>query len=243
MLLDTWRISPPAPNTWYNCQTVIIYILEDNSSIRELEAYALKAAGFEVRGFSDADGFLEAARQDPPSLAILDVMLPGAIDGLEVMKRLRRFSPRTFVIIASAKGSEFDRVRGLDLGADDYLAKPFSMLEMTSRVKAVLRRGGVGESEKLSAGDVVLDKSGHTVIVSGQSVSLTRREFQLLEIFLSNPKRVFSREALLVRVWGTDGALETRTVDMHIASLRAKLGRSAAIATVRGVGYKLGDAE
>ena len=169
---------------------MMIYILEDDSSVRELEAYALRAAGFEVCGYSDADSFLKAAQDAPPSLAILDVMLPGYVDGLEAMKRLREFSPHTFVIIASAKGSEFDRVRGLDLGADDYLAKPFSMLEMTSRVKAVLRRGGAGGSEKLASGDVVLDKCEHTVIVSGRSVQLTRKEFQLLEIFLSNPKRV-----------------------------------------------------
>ena len=222
----------------------MIYILEDDSSVRELEAYALRAAGFEVCGYSDADSFLKAAQDAPPSLAILDVMLPGSVDGLEAMKRLREFSPHTFVIIASAKGSEFDRVRGLDLGADDYLAKPFSMLEMTSRVKAVLRRGGgTLAPEKLVAGDVVLDKAGHTVTVSGRGVQLTRREFQLLEIFLSHPRRVFTREALLERVWGTDGTLETRTVDMHIASLRAKLGKSAAIETVRGIGYKLGGAK
>lgn len=218
----------------------MIYILEDDPSVRELEAYALQAAGFSVRGFSDADGFLKAAHDVRPSLAILDLMLPGDVDGLEAMKRLRGFSPRTSVIIASAKGSEFDRVRGLDLGADDYLVKPFSMLEMTSRVKAVLRRSGTGESEKLSAGDVVLDKSEHTVIVSGRGIQLTRKEFTLLEIFLSHPKRVFTREALLERVWGSGGTMETRTVDMHIASLRAKLGRTDAIETVRGVGYKLG---
>ena len=134
-------------------------------------------------------------------------------------------------------------MKGLDLGADDYLAKPFSMLEMISRVKAVLRRSGVGGSEKLVSGDVVLDKSEHTVIVSGRGVRLTRREFHLLEIFLSHPKRVFTREALLERVWGSDGTLETRTVDMHVASLRAKLGKSAAIETVRGVGYKYGGAQ
>ena len=221
----------------------MIYILEDDPSIRELEAYALEAAGFDVRGFSDAAGFLGAARDLPPSLAIIDVMLPGEVDGLEAMKRLREFSPRTSVIIASAKGSEFDRVRGLDLGADDYLAKPFGMLEMTSRVKAVLRRSGAGESETLAFGDVVLDKSEHTVIVSGRGVQLTRKEFQLLEIFLSYPKRVFTRETLLERVWGSEGTMETRTVDMHIASLRAKLGKSAAVETVRGVGYKLGAAK
>lgn len=222
----------------------MIYILEDDSSVRELEAYALRAAGFEVCGYSDADSFLKAAQDTPPSLAILDVMLPGSVDGLEAMKRLREFSPHTFVIIASAKGSEFDRVRGLDLGADDYLAKPFSMLEMTSRVKAVLRRSaGTLAPEKLVAGDVVLDKAGHTVSVSGRGVQLTRREFQLLEIFLSHPRRVFTREALLERVWGADGILETRTVDMHIASLRSKLGDAAVVETVRGVGYKLGGAK
>ena len=221
----------------------MIYILEDDSSVRELEAYALRAAGFEVCGYSDADSFLKAAQDAPPSLAILDVMLPGSVDGLEAMKRLREFSPHSFVIVASAKGSEFDRVRGLDLGADDYLAKPFSMLEMTSRVKAVLRRGGgTLAPEKLVAGDVVLDKAGHTVTVSGRGVQLTRREFQLLEIFLSHPKRVFTREALLERVWGADGTLETRTVDMHIAGLRSKLGDAAVVETVRGVGYKLGGA-
>jgi two-component system alkaline phosphatase synthesis response regulator PhoP len=156
------------------------------------------------------------------------------------MKRLREFSPRTCVIIASAKGSEYDRVHGLDLGADDYLVKPFSMLEMTSRVKAVLRRRGEGESEKLAVGDIVLDKCRCEVTVAGSSVRLTRKEYALLEIFLMRPNRVFSRETLLEHVWGTDAAMETRTVDMHIASLRSKLGRMNVIETVRGFGYKLG---
>lgn len=219
----------------------MIYILEDDSSIRELEAYALEAAGFAVRGFSDAESFLKAAKEDPPELALLDVMLPGPIDGLEAMRNLREFSPRTFVIIASAKSSEFDRVRGLDLGADDYLVKPFSILEMTSRIKAVLRRGAGGGTEKISVGDIVLDKGRCAVTVAGENVRLTRKEYALLEIFLSHPQRVFSREALLERVWAADGAMETRTVDMHIASLRAKLSRSDAIETVRGFGYKLGE--
>ena len=157
-----------------------------------------------------------------------------------MLKRLREFSPNTFVIIASAKGTEYDRVRGLDLGADDYLAKPFSILEMTSRVKAVLRRRGDSAGEKLAAGDIVLDKCGYTVTVAGGSVRLTRKEYALLEIFLMQPKRVFTREALLERVWGADAAMETRTVDMHIASLRSKLGRADVVETVRGFGYKLG---
>ena len=218
----------------------MIYILEDDTSICELEAYALRAAGFEVRTFAEAESFLKAADEAPPELALLDVMLPGPVDGLGVLKRLREFSPNTFVIIASAKGTEYDRVRGLDLGADDYLAKPFSILEMTSRVKAVLRRRGDSAGEKLAAGDIVLDKCGYTVTVGGGSVRLTRKEYALLEIFLTQPKRVFTREALLERVWGADAAMETRTVDMHIASLRSKLGRADVVETVRGFGYKLG---
>lgn len=218
----------------------MIYILEDDISICELEAYALRAAGFEVRTFAEAESFLKAADEAPPELALLDVMLPGPVDGLGVLKRLREFSPNTFVIIASAKGTEYDRVRGLDLGADDYLAKPFSILEMTSRVKAVLRRRGDSAGEKLAAGDIVLDKCGYTVTVAGGSVRLTRKEYALLEIFLMQPKRVFTREALLERVWGADAAMETRTVDMHIASLRSKLGRADVVETVRGFGYKLG---
>lgn len=218
----------------------MIYILEDDTSICELEAYALRSAGLEVRAFAEAESFLAAAGEAPPELAVIDVMLPGSVDGLEVMKRLREFSPRTFVIIASAKGTEYDRVRGLDLGADDYLVKPFSMLEMVSRVKAVLRRSGSNLGEKLAAGDIVLDKCGYTVTAAGLSVRLTRKEYALLEIFLMQPKRVFTREALLERVWGTDASMETRTVDMHIASLRSKLGRSDVIETVRGFGYKLG---
>lgn len=218
----------------------MIYILEDDISICELEAYALRAAGFEVRTFAEAESFLKAADEAPPELALLDVMLPGPVDGLGVLKRLREFSPNTFVIIASAKGTEYDRVRGLDLGADDYLAKPFSILEMTSRVKAVLRRRGDSTGEKLASGDIVLDKCGYTVTVGGGSVRLTRKEYALLEIFLTQPKRVFTREALLERVWGADAAMETRTVDMHIASLRSKLGRADVVETVRGFGYKLG---
>lgn len=218
----------------------MIFVLEDDLSIRELELYALKAAGFEVTGFADAESFLAAAGESAPSLAILDLMLPGGIDGLTAMKKLREFSPQTFVIIASAKGSEFDRVTGLDLGADDYLTKPFSMIEMVSRVKAVLRRGvNPSDDQKLSSGDIVLDKSEHSVSVAGKDVGLTRKEFKLLEIFLSSPKRVFSREMLLNRVWEA-GDIETRTVDMHIASLRAKLGRTDIIETVRGVGYRFG---
>ena len=218
----------------------MIYILEDDVSIRELEIYALRAAGFEAKGFGEATEFLETSRQDPPALAIVDVMLPGEIDGLEAMRRLREFSPRTGVLVASARGSEFDRVKGLDLGADDYLVKPFSMLEMTSRVKAVMRRSGHDGAGDLVSGEVVLNPVEHLVSVGGKAVALTRKEFSLLELFLSNPSRVFTRENLLERIWAADGATETRTVDMHVAGLRSKLGRPGIIETVRGVGYRLG---
>jgi two-component system alkaline phosphatase synthesis response regulator PhoP len=217
----------------------MIYILEDDTSIRELEVYALESAGLKSRGFAEVEDFFNAVRENAPALVILDLMLPGGADGLEVMKKLKECSPRTFVIIASAKGSEFDRVKGLDLGADDYLAKPFSMMELISRVKAILRRSAATESEKLVFGDIVLDKLEHMVTVSGRNIELTKKEFALLEIFLSSPKRVFSRDLLLERVWG-GSVLETRTVDMHIASLRAKLDRVDTIETVRGGGYKLG---
>lgn len=220
----------------------MIYILEDDASIRGLEIYALEAAGLKARGFGEAESFLSAARERPPALAILDIMLPGETDGLEAMRRLREFSPGTCVIVASAKGSEYDRVRGLDLGADDYLAKPFGMLEMTSRVKAVLRRSGRAENPVLSADGILLDRDGHSVSVDGMEIALTRKEFALLELFMSNPGRVFTRENLLERIWGAEAGMETRTVDMHIAGLRAKTGRSGIVETLRGVGYKFAGA-
>lgn len=220
----------------------MVYVLEDDASIRELEVYALEAAGMKSSGFGDAESFLAAAREIPPELAVIDVMLPGAVDGLEAMRRLHSFSPDSCVIIASAKGAEFDRVRGLDLGADDYLAKPFGMLEMVSRVKAVLRRAGHADTRELVYGEIRLDREAHQVRFRGEKVELTRKEFALLELFLANPTRVFTRENLLERVWGAAGAMETRTVDMHIAALRAKLGHSDAVETVRGVGYRMGGA-
>lgn len=217
----------------------MIFVLEDDTSIRELEIYALEAAGLEAAGFQDAESFLAAARKSPPALAVIDIMLPGGMDGLEAMKRLHEFAPDTCVVVASAKGSEFDRVKGLDLGADDYLAKPFGMLEMTSRVKAVLRRGVRTKESSVAHDDVVLNRTGHSVAVAGEPVELTKKEFALLDIFLSNPDRVFTRENLLERVWGTGGSVETRTVDMHIACLRSKLGRPGILETVRGIGYRL----
>lgn len=216
----------------------MIYVLEDDPSIRGLEVYALEAAGLETRAFDTAESFLAAACEAPPALVVLDIMLPGGMDGLETMKRLRESVPGVSVIIASAKGDEFDRVKGLDLGADDYLAKPFGMLEMVSRVKAVLRRSGHVGAEILSSGDVVLDRAGHSVSVAGAPVELTRKEFALLELLMSSPGRVFTRENLLERIWGAEAGMETRTVDMHVAGVRAKCARPELVETVRGVGYK-----
>lgn len=218
-----------------------VYVLEDDDSIRELQLYALGSAGMEARGFSNAESFLRAAREKPPALALIDLMLPGGTDGLEAMKELRVFSPGTCVIIASAKGSEFDRITGLDSGADDYLVKPFSMLEMTSRVKAVLRRARAdSDASVLTCGKIELDRVCHTVKVEGREVTLTRKEFAVLELLMSSPGRVFTRENLLGAVWGTNGTIETRTVDMHVAGLRTKLSDPDAVETVRGVGYRLG---
>lgn len=218
----------------------MIYVLEDDASIRELEMYALKSAGMQSAGFANGADFLAASRKKPPELAIIDLMLPGDIDGIEAMKRLHGFSPGTRVMIASAKGGEFDRVQGLDLGADDYLVKPFGMLEMVSRVKAVLRRGNAGSCNVLRSGGILLDPAAHSVRVDGADVELTRKEFALLGHLLSNPSRVFTRENLLERIWSAENGMETRTVDMHVAALRSKLGRADVIETVRGVGYRLG---
>ena len=181
----------------------------------------------------------------PPELVILDIMLPGE-DGISVLRRLRadsRFSSLP-VIMATAKNSEYDKVVGLDLGADDYLSKPFGMLEMVSRIKAVLRRSAAKRpaGKVLGIADIHIDTDKHTVTVSGREIALTLKEYDLLKLFLENPGRVFTREQLLSAVWGTDFIGETRTVDVHIGTLRTKLGSAGDnICTVRGVGYKIGD--
>lgn len=217
----------------------MIAVVEDDESIRSIETYALNGAGFEVSAFSDGERFLASLEKTKPELVVLDLMLPGALDGIEILKKLRAHVGLIPVIIASAKGSEFDKVSGLDLGADDYLVKPFSMLEFVSRVKAVLRRAPAG-LKALTYGKIEVLSAEHLVKVEGESVELTRKEFAILELLIKNPRRVFTRENLLDQVWGLDAALETRTVDMHIASLRAKLGEEGKlIQTVRGVGYKI----
>lgn len=223
----------------------MIYVLEDDTSIRELTLYALKAAGLEAKAFERAEEFLAAAESSPPELAVLDVMLPGGTDGFEAMRRLHSFAPAVPVIIASAKGDEIDKVSGLDLGADDYLVKPFSMLELTSRVKALLRRSRAGRNadtpeNRLVRGDVTLDRHLHSVTAGGRSVDLTRKEFALLELVMAAPGRVFTREVILASVWAFEKPLETRTVDMHVSCIRSKLQRPWIIETVRGIGYRLG---
>lgn len=204
--------------------------------------YALQAAGFEAEGFSDGEGLFAALETGLPRLILLDIMLPGE-DGLSILKKLRGQAATAAVpvIMATAKGTEYDKVTGLDLGADDYLAKPFGMMELVSRVKAVLRRYDPREArERLSVNGLSLDPAGHTVTADGERVILTLKEFELLRLFLSSPGVVFTRETLLARIWDTEYIGETRTVDMHIRTLRQKLGRCGAmIETVRGVGYRL----
>lgn len=220
----------------------MIYCVEDDESIRELMVYALRASGFEAEGFPGGEGLFQALRQTMPELILLDIMLPG-MDGMEILKNLRA-NPATAnvpVIMASAKGTEYDKVLGLDQGADDYLAKPFGMMEMVSRIRAVLRRSGGGQTQKqLTMGQLEMDSMSHTVRVDGQRVELTLKEFELLKLFLEHPGRVFTRDQLLERIWSTDYLGETRTVDVHIGTLRTKLGPCGEyIRTVRGVGYRL----
>ena len=221
----------------------MIYCLEDDDGIRNLIVYTLGAAGFEARGFAESGAFWQAlSGGELPQLIMLDIMLPGE-DGIQVLRRLRSM-PATAaipVVMATAKGTEFDKVTGLDEGADDYLVKPFGMMEMLSRIKAVLRRASDrGEADVLKIGPVVLNDREHTVTVDGEKVALTLKEYDLLRLLMAEPGRVFDRDALLRAVWDTDYAGETRTVDAHIRSLRIKLGPAGDyIGTVRGVGYRL----
>ena len=219
----------------------MIYCVEDESNIRDLVVYTLKASGFEAQGFEDSVDFWSAMKAQKPELIMLDVMLPGE-DGLTILKRLRS-SPVTAdipVIMATAKGSEYDKVIGLDGGADDYLAKPFGMMEMVSRIKAVLRRTAPKQAKVISYGGITLDESKHTVTVNEMPVVLTLKEYEILRLFMENPGQVFTREILLSDIWGIGFIGETRTVDVHIGTLRTKLAEAGdMIETVRGVGYKM----
>lgn len=221
---------------------MMIFCVEDDEGIRELMIYTLNAGGFQAKGCADGTALTEALKTEIPELITLDIMLPGD-DGITILKRLRS-NPSTAhipVIMASAKGTEYDKVVGLDLGADDYLAKPFGMIEMLSRVKAVLRRTAPPESQpKLCIGKLEMNLAEHTVTVDGKRVELTLKEYDLLRLFMDNQGIVFSRNKLLDLIWSEDYVGESRTVDVHIATLRTKLGVCGKyIKTLRGVGYKM----
>ena len=218
----------------------MIVCVEDDANIRNIEIYTLKSTGFDAIGFEDGESFFEYLKTSRPELLILDVMLPGD-DGVTILKRLRA-NPATRelpVIMATAKGTEYDKIMSLDLGADDYLVKPFGMMEMVSRVRAVLRRSTPIQEDVLKAPGIVIDLGAHTVMADGERVDLTYKEFELLRLLMSHPGMVFTRDRLLSEVWGIDYCGETRTVDVHIRTLRQKLGVcSELIETVRGVGYR-----
>lgn len=219
----------------------MIWCVEDDASIRDIELYTLRSVGFETRGFPDANEFFEALKNEKPSLILLDVMLPG-MDGVEVLQRLKS-APDTCdipVIMATAKGMEYDKIQSLDLGADDYLVKPFGMMEMVSRVKAVLRRcRPKSEANVLRSGGLEINLDEHIVTADGERIELTYKEYELLRLFMQHPGMAFTRDRLFSDVWGMDYCGETRTVDMHIRTLRQKLGKyGERIDTVRGVGYR-----
>lgn len=220
----------------------MIFCVEDDKSIRDLVIYTLTAVGYEAEGFATGEEMFKALEKTSPQLIMLDIMLPDE-DGLAILKKLKSDSMTEDipVIMATAKGTEYDKVVGLDLGADDYLAKPFGMMEMISRVKAVLRRSAPKEkTDLLRMGKLELDEKRHTVSVNGTQVQLTLKEYELLRVFMKNPGIVFSRDSLLSSVWGINFIGESRTVDVHIGTLRTKIGECGNyIETVRGVGYKM----
>ena len=219
-----------------------IFIVEDDDNIRDMVLYALSSADFGAEGFADGESFWSSVEQAMPSLLLLDIMLPGE-DGITILKRLKQ-SPKHKslpVIMLTAKGAEYDRIKGLDLGADDYITKPFSVLEVISRVRAVLRRcGDSGNIPILEIGKISLNADKRNVLTDGKEVELTYKEFELLHYLMVNNGIVLTRDKLLEEVWGFDYNGESRTVDMHIRSLRQKLGNSSdVIKTVRNVGYKI----
>lgn len=223
-----------------------IFCVEDDANIRELVVYALHASGFAAEGFDCTAGLYERLEKELPSLLLLDVMLPGE-DGITALKNLRQNARTAFlpVILLTAKNAEYDKVSGLDSGADDYVTKPFGVMELISRVKAVLRRvEKAAPEDAIRLGPIQLDSRRRAVSVDGEEVSLTFKEFELLHYLMQNPELVLSREKIMAAVWGFDFEGESRTVDMHIKTLRRKLGAAGAqIGTVRGVGYKISGEE
>ncbi|MDR2401497.1 MAG: response regulator transcription factor [Deferribacteraceae bacterium] len=217
----------------------MIYIVEDDPDIRELEVYALKSGGYDVNSFGNGAAFLSAFSEKMPQLVLLDIMLPD-IDGYELLKKVRKLG-NIPVIMVTAKSSEIDKLKGFDVGADDYVCKPFSVMELTARVGALMRRSGAVETAVVSAGDISVDSARRTVSIEGKIIKDFRyKEFELLRFLIKNPERVHSRDELMNIVWGLEYVGESRTVDMHIRSIRQKLGAFAdMIQTVRNVGYKL----
>lgn len=223
----------------------LIYCVEDDANIRELVVYALKTAGFSSVGFACASDFYKGIAEERPDMVLLDIMLPDE-DGLSILEKLksRKDMRRVPVIMLTAKAAEYDKVRGLDTGADDYVTKPFGVMELISRVKAVLRRTEQEDSSSLELGDLRVDEQKHEVFVKGQPVTLTFKEFELLVYLLKNKGIVLSRDKILDVIWNYEYEGESRTVDVHIGSLRQKLGECGdMIKTIRGVGYKIGDSK
>ena len=222
----------------------MIFCVEDDSNIRELVVYTLNTTGLEARGFEDGKAFKAALASETPELVLLDIMLPGD-DGITILKKMKQSSKTKDmpVIMVTAKGTEYDKVIGLDLGADDYVTKPFGMMELVSRIKAVLRRTGrMQEKDVLEINGIRLDIRKHEVTVNGSLIILTLKEFEMLRLLMSNPNIVLTRDQLLEDIWGYNFEGETRTVDVHVRTLRQKLGdRGSVIETVRGVGYRIGD--
>lgn len=221
----------------------MIYLLEDDESIRKFVVYALGQTGLEAVGFEKPSDLYLALEKSVPQLILLDVMLPEE-DGISVLKKLRRDikAEKIPIIMLTAKSSEYDKVTGLDNGADDYITKPFGTMELISRIKAVLRRTSGNKSAELRIGDIVMDTEKHTVTADGQNVALTLKEYSILILLAENKGKVFTRDSLLSKIWGYDYDGENRTVDVHIKSLRTKLGKSGdKIETVRGVGYKISE--
>ena len=219
----------------------MIYLLEDDDSIRELVIYTLNSQGMEARGFARPSAFWEAVEEQTPTLVLLDVMLPEE-DGISVLKKLRAsaHTARLPIIMLTAKGTEYDKVLGLDAGADDYVAKPFGMMELLSRIRALLRRTERNDA-LYRCGQLTVDPASHTVLVGDREVALTQKEFEVLCLLLKNKGQVLSRERLIEDVWGYAFTGESRTVDVHVRTLRQKLGEAGAcIETVRGYGYKIG---
>jgi len=222
---------------------MIIYYVEDDQDIRELILYTLNASGFESSGFSDSASFFKELNNKKPDLIMLDIMLPGE-DGLSILRKLKsgNDTKNIPVIMSTAKGTEYDKVIGLETGADDYLVKPFGMMEMVARIKALLRRTSVSSQNetKLENNQIKMDEDKHIVTVEGAVIKLTLKEYDLLKLFLMNINHVFTRESLLEKIWGMDFIGESRTVDVHIGTLRTKLGKyGSLIETIRGVGYKM----